>query len=146
VRRYRHGELRSERSFTVIPAVGDLAIFAGCGRAQLALVESLLTAILLPAGAELIRAGVPAREFAVIADGEVAVTDAGGHEVAVLGAGEIVGELGLLRDDITGADVTTLTPVVAYVGNRREFASLLGVAPAIDHRVTRTALSRLRAS
>ena len=64
----------------------------------------------------------------------------------MLGPGEIVGELGLLRNDITGATVTTLTPVVAYVGNPREFASLLGVAPAIDHRVTRTALSRLRAS
>ena len=89
---------------------------------------------------------MPAREFAVIADGEVAVTDAAGHEVAVLGPGEIVGELGLLRNDTTGAAVTTLTPVVAYVGNPREFASLLGVAPAIDHRVTRTALSRLRAS
>jgi len=146
VRWYRHGELRSERSITSIPAVSELSIFAGCGRSQLAQIESLLTALLLPAGAELIRAGVLAREFAVIADGEVVVRDASGHEVAVLGPGEIVGELGLLRHDPTGASVTTLTPVIAYVGNPREFASLLGVAPVIDHRVTRTALSRLRAS
>ena len=47
----------------------------------------------------------------------------------MLGPGEIVGELGLLRDDTTGATVTTLTPVIAYVGNPREFASLLDVAP-----------------
>ena len=134
------------RGLVLIPDVADLALFAGCDRHELARIRSLTTAILLPAGATVLECGAAPRQFAVIADGEVVVRDASGHEVAVLGPGEIVGELGLLRHDPTGASVTTLTPVIAYVGNPREFASLLGVAPVIDHRVTRTALSRLRAS
>ena len=134
------------RRLVLIPDVADLALFAGCDRHELARIRSLTTAILLPAGATVLDCGAPPRQFAVIADGEVAVTDDAGAELAVLGPGSIVGELSLLRDAPTAAGVRTLTPVVAYVGNRREFASLLGVAPAIDHRVTRTALSRLRAS
>ena len=58
----------------------------------------------------------------------------------------MVGELGLLRDEPIGATVTTLTPVIAYVGNRREFFSLLDVAPEVQLRVLSTALQRLTAS
>ena len=54
----------------------------------------------------------------------------------MLGPGTIVGELGLLRDTPTAATVRTLTPVVAYVGNRWEFLAMLDAAPALDHRVT----------
>ena len=87
-----------------------------------------------------------AREFAILGEGEVAVVDARGREVAVLGPGEIVGELGLLRDEPIGATVTTLTPVIAFVGNRREFFSLLDVAPVVQLRVLSTAVQRLTAS
>ena len=88
--------------------------------------------------------GAPPRQFAVIADGEVAVTDDAGAELAVLGPGSIVGELSLLRDAPTAAGVRTLTPVVAYVGNRVEFQAMLDAAPALDRRVTHLALDRLR--
>ena len=40
----------------------------------------------------------------------------------------------------------TLTPVVAYVGNRWEFLAMLDAAPQLDRRVTHLALDRLRAS
>jgi CRP-like cAMP-binding protein len=134
------------RGPTRIPDVAELALFAGCGRFELARIRSLLTAILLPAGEVVIERGAPPREFAVIADGEVAVRDGEGVELAVLGPGAIVGELGLLRDAPTGATVTTLTPVIAYVGNRREFVSMLGVSAAVDRHVLHAAIGRLRAS
>lgn len=82
-------------------------------RSELARVERLLTVVRLPIGCELITAGQAASEFAVIAGGEVAVADRRGRELAVLGPGEIVGELGLLRNLPTGASVTTLTPLIA---------------------------------
>jgi CRP-like cAMP-binding protein len=126
-----------------IPAVSELALFDGCGRTELELVEGLLTVVRLPIGCQLMTAGRVARECAVIADGEVSVVDGRGHEVAVLGPGEIVGELGLLRNGPVGATVTTLTPVVAYVANRREFFSLLDVAPDFGRRVAFTAIQRL---
>ena len=129
-----------------LPAVSELALFAGCRRSQLARIERLLTLIRLPIGCELMNAGDVAREFAILGEGEVAVVDARGREVAVLGPGEIVGELGLLRDEPIGATVTTLTPVIAFVGNRREFFSLLDVAPVVQLRVLSAAVPRLTAS
>ncbi len=129
---------------TLIPDVGDLSLFARCSRQQLARVRSLLTPILVPAGKVLIDYGAPPREFVVIADGEVSVVDEYGTELAVLGPGAIVGELGLLRDTPASATVTTLTPVVAYVGNRREFQAMLDTSTEIDRRVVHVALDRLR--
>jgi CRP-like cAMP-binding protein len=128
----------------LIPDVADLDLFARCSRLELARVRSLVTAVLVPAGKVLIECGAPAREFIVIADGEVSVTDERDVELAVLGPGSIVGELGLLRDTCAGATVTTLTPVVAYVGNRREFKALLETSPLIDRRILHTAIERLR--
>jgi CRP/FNR family cyclic AMP-dependent transcriptional regulator len=129
---------------TLIPDVGDLSLFARCNRHELARLRSLLTAILVPAGKVLIDYGAPAREFVVVADGEVSVVDEHGVERAVLGPGAIVGELGLLRDMPAGATVTTLTPVIAYVGNRREFRAMLETSPEIDRRVYHVAMDRLR--
>ncbi len=134
------------RDPTLIPDVGQLALFARCSRPELARIRSLLTAITVPAGEVLIERGAPPREFAVIADGEVAVTAVDGTELAVLGPGDIVGELGLLRDMPTGATVTTLTPVVVYVGTRREFLAMLETSAAVDRRVLHVAIDRLRAS
>jgi CRP-like cAMP-binding protein len=129
---------------TLIPDVGRLSLFAHCTRDELARVRSLLTAVLVPAGRVLIDYGEPARQFVVVADGEVSVVDSHGVEVAVLGPGAIVGELGLLCDTTAGATVTALTPVVAYVGNRREFQALLETSPEIDRRVMHVAFDRLR--
>jgi CRP-like cAMP-binding protein len=69
-----------------------------------------------------------------------------GTELAVLGPGAIIGELALLQDVPTGAQVTTLTPAVIYVGNRREFQAMLEVSPEIDVYVSHIALARLRAA
>jgi CRP-like cAMP-binding protein len=132
------------RRLVLIPDVGDLALFAGCDRHELARIRSLTTAILLPAGATLIECGDAPRQFAVVADGEVVVEDARGHELGVLGPGSIVGELSLLHDAPAAATVRTLTPVVVYVGNRSEFLGMLDAAPQVDLRVAHLALDRLR--
>jgi CRP-like cAMP-binding protein len=137
-------EPASPRGLVAIPDVAELALFAGCRRAELERIRSLLTAVLLPADHTIIERGAAPRQFAVIADGEVAVEDERGLEVAVLGPGSIVGELGLLRDMPAGATVRTLTPVVVYVGNRGEFLAMLEVSPSVDHEVLHLALARLR--
>src|SRR5262245_60558334 len=132
------------RGLVLIPDVAKLALFAGCDRHELAQIRSLLTAVRLPADAVLIERGAAPRQFAVIADGEVA--DERGFGVAVLGPGSIVGELALLCDVPAGATVRTLTPVVVYVGNQWEFRAMLEVAPRLDRRVVHLALTRLRSA
>jgi CRP/FNR family cyclic AMP-dependent transcriptional regulator len=133
------------RGLVLIPDVGDLALFAECGRHELSRIRSLVTAITLPADETVLECGAPPRQFAVIADGEVVVEDERGHELAVLGPGDIVGELSLLRDAPTAARVRTLTPVVVYVGNRWEFLAMLEIAPLLDRRIAHLALDRLSA-
>lgn len=135
---------RSRHVPVVIPDVADLAPFARCSRAELDRIRALLTPVLLPIDATIIEHGTPPRQFAVIADGEVAVEDRNGRELAVLGPGSIVGELGLLRDTPTGATVRTLTPVALYVGNRWEFRAMLEAAPTVDAYVLHVALERTR--
>ncbi len=134
------------RGLVLIPDVADLALFAGCDRHELARIRSLLTAVRLPADAVLIERGAAPKQFAVIADGEVAVEDERGVEIAVVGPGSIVGELALLCDVPAGATVRTLSPVVVYVGNRWEFQAMLEVAPRLDSRVVHLALARLRSA
>ena len=131
---------------TEVPDIGELGPFVALHREQRAQLRRLLTPIPVAAGEVLIECGSPPREFGFIADGEVLVSDADGTELAVLGPGAIVGELALLRDAPTGARVTTLTPVVIYVGNRREFHAMLEVSPEIDVYVSHIALARLRAA
>ena len=131
---------------TAIPDVAALEVFSRCSREQLDRVRRLLTPVAVPVGAVLIELGAPPREFGIIADGEVSVTDEAGVELAVLGRGGIVGELALLRDVPTGARVTALAPTVVYVGNRREFLSLLQISPTIDHHILSVAIGRLRAA
>lgn len=127
-----------------IPDVAELAPFARCRRTELDRIRTLLTPIMLPIGATIIEQGSRPRQFAVIADGEVSVEAPDGREVAVLGPGSVVGELGLLRDVPTGATVRTLTPVIAYVANRWEFRTMLEIAPSVDAHVVHVALERTR--
>lgn len=125
-----------------MPNLGELALFVGCDDDELARIARWLTPVLVPADHLLIQHDVAAREFAVIADGEVSVTDLDGRELAVLGPGAIVGELGLLRDRPTCAAVRTLTPVAAYAGNRQEFTAMLDASSTVRWRVLDRALAR----
>jgi MFS family permease len=72
------------------------------------------------AGEVIVAEGDPAQEFFVIVAGEVEVT----HDGAVLrreGAGEVFGEIGLIRDVPRTATVTAVTEVVLLVLGRRPF-------------------------
>ena len=72
------------------------------------------------AGEVIVTEGDPAQEFFVIVEGEVEVT----HDGAVLrreGAGDVFGEIGLLRDVPRTATVTAMTEVDLLVLGRRPF-------------------------
>jgi MFS family permease len=71
-------------------------------------------------GEVIVLEGDPAQEFFVIVEGEVEVT----HDGVVLrreGAGDVFGEIGLLRDVPRTATVTAVTDVVLLVLGRRPF-------------------------
>jgi CRP/FNR family cyclic AMP-dependent transcriptional regulator len=84
----------------------------------------------------------------VLLDGRVkiAVPGAAGRNaiIAVLGPGELVGELAALDGGPRSTTVTTLEPVDALVGPRSEFSALLDRRPHIALAILRTVARRLR--
>lgn len=83
----------------------------------------------------------------IITEGSASVNQ-GGETIAVLGPGDLVGEMALLEHDGTGrrnATVTTTTEAVVYVGSRAEFRWILEAAPSVARKVRETAESRTMA-
>ncbi len=134
--------MRAER---MTSELRHLELFADATPRECDRARSLLTGLTLSSGVVLWRAGSLGRDFAIVADGLVGVTGADGQPLAVLGPGQIVGELALLGASVRQATVTTLSPVELYVGGPREFATLLEAVPSAREKVVRAALTRVPA-
>ncbi len=106
----------------------------------------MLTALQVPAGRVLVREGGPGDQFMIIADGEATVSQ-GGHTIATLGRGDLVGEMALLDHDGIGrrnATVTVTSDAVVYAGSRAEFRQILEAVPAVERKVRQTVADRTR--
>jgi CRP/FNR family transcriptional regulator, cyclic AMP receptor protein len=128
-----------------LPDLGDPPLFNGCSADDLKRARSLLTPIQLRAGRVLMRTGDLGRDFAIIAEGNVEVTSPLGERLAILGPGDVVGEVALLGGKVRNATVTALTPIEVFVGSSKEFRSLLDQLPVVRDRIVSTAASRLAA-
>src|SRR4051794_5298412 len=78
----------------------------------------------VPAGTELIREGDLGHEFFAISAGEVEITKRG-RRVATERAGDVFGEIALLRGIPRTATVKTLVPSRVFVLHERAFHSLI---------------------
>ncbi len=90
-----------------------VALFAELGPVELDRLAADCDVRRLAKGDVLWHAGDAGDELLVVVDGELAVWgegDPGGELVARLGAGECVGELALLLDEVRSATVTCLRP------------------------------------
>jgi CRP-like cAMP-binding protein len=81
----------------------------------------------------------------IIVDG-MAEVSRGGRPVALLGRGDVIGEMALLDESRRGrrnATVTAVTDVTVYVGTPGEFRTLLEVAPPVADAIRQTASERV---
>ena len=78
--------------------LAKLPLFSSVSRSELALIRRQLTMVPVAAGRVLVREGARGDEFMIIAEGEATVTQ-GGHVIATLGRGDLVGEMALLNED-----------------------------------------------
>ena len=109
----------TEHLLRTIPAL------AGCSARQLRRMASLMDVVTLPTGATLTTEGAFESQAFLLVEGSVAVTHEG-DLVAVLGPGEVVGEIAVLdRRRRRTASATALTPVTACVLTPRGLDSLL---------------------
>lgn len=124
-------------------ATHDLAlIFAGCSPRERRRLARLGTPVIRPAGTILARQGEPGTEFFVVVSGQVRV-ERDGSAVAELGPGDHAGELALLTGEPRQATLVTDTEVEVLVFDRREFATLLEVAPSLVTRLVTGAIRLL---
>ena len=82
----------------------------------------------------------------VIAEGTVGVSRSGGVPVAVLDAGDFVGEVAMLKGGARSATVTTLSRVEILVCNASEFHRLVATAPSVAQKIGATAEHRIAAN
>ena len=121
----------------------NLALFAAASPAQRDAARTLLTSLTVPEGVVLWRAGQVGHAVVIIAGGSIGVSCPDGQPVAVVGPGEVVGELALLGGRWRAATVTTLSQTVLYVAGVREFDRLLEVVPLLRERMVETAFAGL---
>jgi CRP-like cAMP-binding protein len=78
----------------------------------------------------------------IIKEGKAAVRrrEASGEvrELAVLGAGELFGEMSLIEDQLVSADVVALSAIEVLVLPRRDFENLLAKQPALAAKIYKT--------
>lgn len=124
--------------------LAEFPLFSGVSRSELALIRRHLTMLPVAAGRVLVHEGARGDEFMIIADGEATVTQ-GGHVIATLGRGDLVGEMALLQEGGFGrrnATVTATTDGMVYAGSRSEFRRILEAVPSVARRVRQTVAGR----
>jgi len=126
----------------------ELSLFSDVSRTELAHVAQQLTRLSVRAGRVLVREGARGDEFMIILEGEAEVSR-DGRTIAMIGRGDLVGEMALLHESGRGkrnATVTAVTDLVLYVGTPSEFRQMIDAAPSVAEKIHRTADSRIRAA
>ena len=124
--------------------LAQVPLFSHLGRRELDKLAAVVTEIEVKQGAVLGREGHHSSEAFVIVSGTASIT-IGGREVAQVGPGELVGELGLLDGGPRAATITAATDMDLYVIEPGAFAPLLD-EPSISKALVKSLASRLRAA
>jgi CRP/FNR family cyclic AMP-dependent transcriptional regulator len=95
-----------------------------------------------PAGETLTEEGSHGHRFHLLLEGSAAV-DRGGEEVATIGPGDFVGEIGLLGGGPSTATVRCTSPVRALTLRREQFWEVLEEEPHIALRILEVVCRRL---
>ncbi|MGH6954818.1 MAG: ion transporter, partial [Alphaproteobacteria bacterium] len=123
--------------------IADIPLFKGLDAGRIAGIARLLKPRVVPPRHVVVRRGEPADAMYIILAGEIQV-DIGSSPVR-LSQGQYFGEIGLLRDALRTATVTTLTECNLLVLEVADFRRLIAAHPEIKASVERMAESRMRA-
>jgi CRP/FNR family cyclic AMP-dependent transcriptional regulator len=121
-----------------------VSLFRGLSDAELARVDRLMDDVTIEPGHELVREGGVGHEAFVIVAGEADVT-IGGQKVAVVGPGDVVGEMALVDQSRRNATVRARSPMQVLAIDPAGFGALLDEA-GVSRQVLKTVVRRLRAA
>ena len=117
-------------------------LFADCSKAELRELAKSADELDLREGTVLTREGRPGREFFVLIDGTVKVTQ-DGKKIAELKGGDWLGEIALLTDKPRTATVTATSSVDVLVITDRRFRNVVESMPSIAIKVLGRVSDRL---
>ena len=130
---------------TKVDALAKAPLFAALSRQELGELAKATEDLEVEEGKTLTREGDLGREFFVIDDGDVSVTQ-DGNEIRRLGPGDFFGEIALIYDTARRtATVTAASPLRFFVLTRQSFRSLLEHQPEIEEKVMAALEERLAA-
>jgi CRP-like cAMP-binding protein len=121
----------------------QVTLFSGCSKRELGQIALIADEIDFPAGKRLIAQGNPGRQFFVVVEGEVSVSQDGKKISPPRGGSEFYGEIALVSGSPATATVTTVAPTRALVIAPRHFRGLLDRSPSIQRRVLQSFSERL---
>ena len=130
---------------TKVDALAKAPLFAALSRQELGALAKASEDLEVEEGKTLTREGDLGREFFVIVEGDVSVTQ-NGNEIRRLGAGDFFGEIALIYYNARRtATVTATSPLRFFVLTRQSFRSLLEHQPEIEEKVMAALEERLAA-
>jgi CRP/FNR family transcriptional regulator, cyclic AMP receptor protein len=120
----------------------SISEFAACTDTQLEEIDRLAEHVQVSSGETLTREGRIDRDFFLILEGEVAVTQKG-RRVNTLGAGQFFGELAAVDPGPRTATVTAVTDLDVLIIGPREFSYMTAI-PGFRDSVLKSMARRLR--
>ena len=127
------------------PFLEKLQLFRDLPSTELDLVADIATEVEVPAGAVLFRAGDAGDGLYIVVSGRMRV-ERGGQEIAVLGRGEVVGELAIMDHQPRSADAVALEQAVLLKLHSTALDELLDRHGALARNLFHVVTRRLRES
>jgi CRP/FNR family cyclic AMP-dependent transcriptional regulator len=120
-----------------------MPLFSTCSKRQLAQVAALTVSADLPKGTVMTRQGAVGGLAYLIATGRAEVIR-DGKRLALLGPGDVVGELSLLDGKQRTATVTATTDLEVLELDRRDLLTLMKKAPPVVRKLLEALAQRVR--
>ena len=126
-----------------LESLKNVPLFNACSKKELEKVAKAADEITMTEGSLIIDQGQTGREAFIILSGDVTIKRSG-RKIAVLGAGDVVGELSLLDHGPRTASAICATDCSLLVIDQRRFISVLDDVPSIAHKLMGVLASRIR--
>ncbi|OQX09953.1 MAG: hypothetical protein BWK80_46255 [Desulfobacteraceae bacterium IS3] len=123
--------------------LSNFSMFQNLGESDIRHIVSFLRRKTFDAGDIIIKKGEPGKNLFIVINGTIEVIGEGGISLAVMGTGEVFGEMSLLSGNPVGATVKVVEPVTLLYMNGKEFRNILNRFPSLQMYFTRLLARRL---
>ena len=142
---YIHSNVLVKESAAICEFLKECPAFADLSPRSLSEVADKMQAVLYPPGTVIIKQGDPGKEFFLIRQGSVNVTQTDGQEerrLATLKEGDFFGEVALLEDRPRNATVTTDSETLCYTLSKDEFRAVVSHSHTFEEELRKVLFER----